>query len=149
MNQNIQQTEHQIQSVGEVCNNRDNCISVGFSHPAFPVRSQGDGTPVAYSQFMALAKIATEDLTKDACLLSVSHDFMRVLSTLATLRCTTEHQGGDSFLLPATRKGLFEFAVETTTRNRDVNKHPINRSRFVTLDDATIRPVLSTQMTHN
>lgn len=74
-------------------------MGLGYSHPTFPVRSLGDGTPAAYSQFMALAKIFGEELTKDACRLSVGQDMMRFLTTfIAALRGTTEHHRQDFFI---------------------------------------------------
>lgn len=84
---------------------------------------------------MALAKIVAEELTKDACTLSVGHDMMRFLTNfIATLRGTTERHDQDFFLIPDTNTWLFEYAVEATTKYRCVTKHPINRTRLGTLD---------------
>ena len=86
---------------------RQGNIVVGYQDPDFPIRFSGDGTPEAYSQFMALAKSVAEELTRDACRLSVGHEMIRFLTNLiATVLETTALHGQDFSYYHPLRNGL-------------------------------------------
>ena len=86
---------------------RQGNIVVGYQYPDFPIRASGEGTPEAYSQFMALAKIVAEELTRDACRLSVGHEMVRFLTIfIATVRETTALHGQDFSYYHPSRNGF-------------------------------------------
>lgn len=117
----------------------DNIIKIGQSHSSFPVRSTVDGTLTAYSQFIAIAKITAEELTRDACVLPVGHDVLRLLTNIvAATRGTTEHHGREFFLVSDARRWLLEFVLEATIRYKEADQHPLNRARFRSVEGGTI-----------